>query len=197
MIRCHKYRKKQLIGQIFSLIFHDVFEFLKQYWYPKISHCVVLVALLLLKLASFWESPYDLEEKKVSTKTLSQHNEILNFISHITSKLYMPSAIKLKWIFYLFVSGQIGPFWAILKVLLNYPTFEIHNWFSCFHVRKNEKKKIFSYKRVCIFFIFYWADKKKCFPISEGYLLFLWQIKLRQKVHSMTTLVEQSLAWDK
>ena len=135
MIRCHKYRKKQLIGQIFSLIFHDVFEFLKQYWYPKISHCVVLVALLLLKLASFWESPYDLEEKKFLLKLFHSTMKFWTlFLTHITSKLYKPSAIKLKWIFYLYVSGQIGPFWAILIILL----FKL--FFPVFMVVKIKKK---------------------------------------------------------
>ena len=139
MIRCHKYPKNSLLDRYLVWFFMMFLNFWNN------------IDTLKFPTVSFWspfcswswhpfENPHMIwKKKKVSTKTLSQHNEILNFISHITSKLYRPSAIKLKWIFYLFVSGQIGPFWAILKVLLNYPTFEIIDS-PVFMFEKNEKK---------------------------------------------------------
>ena len=53
------------------------------------------------------------------------------------------------------------------------------------------EQKFYFHTSEFAFSLFSRADKKKCFPISDGYLLFLWQIKLRQKVNSMTTLVDQ------
>ena len=142
MIRCH-IQKNSLLDR-YLVWFFMIFMI---FWNN--------IDTLKLSTVSFWspfcswswhpfENPHMIwKKKKVSTKTLSQDNEILNFISHINSKLYKPSAIKLKWIFYLFVSGQIGPFWAILKVLKNYPTFEIV--FSCFHGQKKKKNWVVWY----------------------------------------------------